>query len=134
MNAKRMLGGACLLAALAVVGCDKTVQLTVTNVTAQERSVELLSPERVNMGEVGPNGGKLPFTLKVDEEDLPATVAVQAGDKKLQFTLRKDSPDKLWIDIQDDGIYGPRDAKTKVHIKREVQIKNTPVEQKTVVE
>ena len=137
MHAAGRIGLVCLcLSVLALVGCDKTVMLTWTNVTAQARDVELASPAapRGVVGTVPGDGGKLRHKLTLDEEDLPATVVWSAGDQSGQFTINKNTPDKLWIDIKPGGPGAPRDEKTKVKAERNVEIKNVPVHQDTVVE
>ena len=130
-----ILTAAAVLLAAVLAGCSTTYDLTFTNITAQQRAVEMTTPEGpVSVGVVEPDGGKLRYSLKLDNDDLPATCVVKCGNDSRQFTLTRDTRTELWIDIRPDGIFGPRDKKAKVNVKSQTEIKNVPVQQDTVVE
>lgn len=128
------------LAALSLLvfaaGCDKEVKVTFTNTTAEPRLVQMSSPATGHdtVGTVAPYGGKLGTKVKIDTDDLPANFNWQAGDQGGAFTITKSTPDKIWVDIRPGGPGGVRDSKTQVHHTREVEVKDVPVYQDTVVD
>ena len=133
----RNVGAAVLLMAAGVlVGCDKKVKLTFTNMTDQGLSVELSGPGIATgqVGTVGPNAGKLHCELKIDKKLLPAECSWKAGDKGDKFTITKQTPKELWIDIEPTGPSVIRDKKTEIQKTRKVEVKDKVIHQDTVVE
>ena len=103
-----MLLAACLLA---LGGCQKTVNLTITNHTEKAVKVEIDGPHEgdEDIGVVAPGGGRLRYDLKIPEGKLPATFEFDAGKHETKFTVNRETPDKLWVDITPEGIVGPRE-------------------------
>lgn len=132
-------GNIVCLASLVIVGflagCDKKVELTFTNTTSRSLDVNLSIPEEGTtfLGTVG-SGGKLKHKLKIEDDDLPANCMWQAGPYGGNFTVNKETPKKLWIDIKPTGVAGPRDEKTTVDEKYQTEVKEVIIEQDTVVE
>jgi hypothetical protein len=125
-----------LLGLLVVVGllagCNKSVELIFVNATDKSMDVQLTTPNEgtESVGMIPPLGGKLNTKVKIPNDDLPANCAWKAGDFNGLFTITKESPDKLWIDIPSGRA---RDKKTTVHEKHE-ETHQQQVEQKTIVE
>lgn len=125
-----------LLGLLVVVGmlagCNKTVEMTFVNATDKSLDVQLSTPNEgtESVGMVSPLGGKLDTKVKIPNDDLPANCGWKAGEFSGQFTVTKNSPDRLWIDLPSGRV---RDKKTAVCEKHE-ETHQQVVEQKAVVE
>ena len=123
------VGAACL------VGCGKKVSLTFVNLTSEGLDVRLNSPasgpERVG---IVPPAGKLTHKLKFEQDDLPATCTWSAGKYRDQFTVNKETPDRLWIDIRPMGGPRIRDEHTTVNEKTKIETGPVIIHQDTVVE
>ncbi len=118
---------------MAMVGCDKTVTITFTNVTDKPADLVLERPDGPDRDIYLRPGGQTECKLKVAEDELPAQCAVNLDRKAYPFEIDKKTPDKLWIDVTDEGIQGPRDKYTQIKRKREVETKTPmPVETRTV--
>jgi len=133
---KRMLLAFMAVVAAISLGCDKKVKLTFVNHTRTSRDVRLAGPGvgRTLVGIIAADGGKLPYgTLKVKKDRLPATYRWRADDLSGQFTIRKDTPKKVWVDIKRHP-GGLRDKHTEVKEKKHIEIKDVPIYEDTVVE
>jgi hypothetical protein len=121
-----------LMAAGLLAGCTKDVDLTFVNVGDKSMDVQLTTPNAgtESVGMVPPMGGKLKTTVKIPTDDLPANCAWQANEFNGQFTITKDTPNKLWIDIAPGRV---RDKKSTV-FERKQDTHQEKVEQKTIVE
>ena len=124
------------LVVLASLGCNKEVKLTFVNTTSVSRHLRLTVPGEGTeyIGVVGATGGKLTHKLKINNDYLPATCSWAVGGRSGQFTITKDSEDKMMIAIDPTGNIGPIDAATEVHKSEEVEVKELIVEQQEVVE
>lgn len=122
--------------AIAVAGCDKEVRITWTNTTSQLRTVELAGPGvgATYVGNLPPDGGKLRYSLEVEDDLLPADYQWKAGDRSGRFTVTEDSPEGLWIDVAPDGGSGPRGEDTEITEQRRIEIREVPLDQQEVVE
>jgi hypothetical protein len=88
-----------MLAAM-TVGCDKKVQITFTNQTAQPRNVQLTTPYGTTVvGTVSPGHGKLRADVKIKQADLPAQLTWQAGELNGSFAITKHSQGRYHISI-----------------------------------
>jgi hypothetical protein len=119
--------------ALTMVGCDKTVSYTFTNVTDRPADLVLLIPGD-DLGSFSlPPSGQLTHKVKLPKDDLPAACELRCGKEVKSFTITEDTRDKQWFDVTNDGIQGPRDNKMTVVKKREVEYKKPiPVETHSV--
>lgn len=104
------------VAALALAGCDKKVQLTIVNHTPDMLDVKVTTPDQgtMSVGTVGGNGSKLRHTIKIANDDLPAQCSVKAGmaTAAKTFTVNEDTKGELWFHVDRDGIAGPMDKNT----------------------
>ena len=123
------------LIALTSLACDKKVELTFTNLTAQSRPLQLTDPEEgpVYLGTLAADGGRVRYELKVEKDILPVLVPWQAGDVSDEFTVTERTPGKLWIDIK--STYGrTRDENMEFEEETEIEIEEQPIRHETVVE
>lgn len=125
-----------LILAGAVVGCDKTVEMTFVNATSQSLRVELSVPGQGlrQIGVVGPAGGSLTYKVKIDKELLPATCAWRAGSQSAEFTVTEQTEKDRFIYLKSGGYIGPVGKDTEVQIEQEIQVEEVPVRQEEVVE
>ena len=128
---------AAIVCLAAIAGCDKKVTLTFVNTTDQSRPLELSAPTAgsEHLGVLPPSGGKVKHTLKINKDDLPATVNWQAGDAGGNFTVDKKTPKEQLIYIREGGkSTAPLPKKSELNETRKKEIKDMPVEQHEVVE
>ncbi|MHC4294080.1 MAG: hypothetical protein ACYSTL_00675 [Planctomycetota bacterium] len=124
------------LIAIILIGCDKEVKLTFINTTSASRDLELTVPgEGIEyLGVLGATGGRVTYKLKIDEDYLPVTCTWEAGNRSDQFTITKESKDKMLIAIDPTGNIGPIDKRTDVRKAEEKEVKELIIEQHEVVE
>lgn len=125
-----VMSGAALL-----IGCDKKVTLRFTNLTPEPRQVELSGPYGPRYaGTVAPDGGKLPVSVKIKKDDLPADLQWRAGDVGGTVTITNKTEKDLWVDIRRDGPPRVRGKDDEVRETRQTEIRDRVVEQGTIVE
>ena len=135
MSKRLFYSGLICLVSIALIGCDKEVNLTFFNGTHESRDLVLFGPGEGTgyLGSVGAMS-KVKTKIKVDEGFLPATYSWEAGQTEGEFTITKESPGKLMIAIERGGSVGPIDEKTEVQKDEHLEAKDVIVEQETVVE
>lgn len=128
--------GILVCGAAAVIGCDKQVKVTFTNVTSEPLAVEMAEGSRPMwpIGTVAPDGGRLATKLKVDPDELPLTCSYRAGKHAGSFTITKKTPGELWVDFRTLGEPRVRDKKTEVKEDTRIDVKPLPVRREEVVE
>lgn len=132
---RQAMVAAVLCTAAMMVGCDKKVRLTFTNLTDEPRQVELVGPYATQYaGTVAPAGGKLPVPIQIKKGDLPADIQWRAGDINGVVTVQKDTPDKLWVDIRKGGAPTVRGKDDEIKETKQKEIRDRPIHQGTVVE
>lgn len=120
---------------LAAAGCAKKVTLTFTNVTGQSADIMVRATGDNDADLVIPgNGGRVKHRLKIEKDDLPATCTVEYGRSKQRFSITKQTPGHLWIDINSDGLQGPRDKSVEIKKERRTESKPVPIRTRTVLE
>jgi len=110
-----------------VSGCSKKVQLTIANHSDSSRSLQLTGPEETQTIGAVSAGGRLTYTLKIKNADLPAQCNLAAGPGSHQsFTVTEDSPDKWWFHItaegQVAGPYGKKDIHTESDLEVDMEV------------
>jgi len=107
----QVLGIAVLLLAMTAVGCQKKVQLTFYNHTADTLPVKVTTPTdgTQSVGSIGGNGSMLNYTVRIPNEDLPAGCSAAVGIRTKPFTVTEDTKDKLFFHYTDKGLAGPMD-------------------------
>jgi len=106
---KLLVVGVLLCTAL-MVGCKK-VNLMVYNHSDSARDIKVTTPDEgtLPVGSVSAGGGRLSYTMKIKNEDMPARCSVSAGVGNTQaFTVNEDTKDKLWFHVTRNGeLTGP---------------------------
>jgi len=99
-----------LLCIALTAGCKK-VNLMVYNHSDSAREIRVTTPEEgtLPVGSVSAGGGRLSYTIKIKNEDMPARCGVSAGVGNTQvFTVNEDTKDKLWFHVTRNGeLTGP---------------------------
>jgi hypothetical protein len=123
-----------LLATATAAGCSKTFELTFTNVSMHTRDIVIRSPEGPeHIGMLNPGGAQLKHKLTIENDDLPATCTVQAGNLVKTFQLTKEMKNEQWFYIEEKEIVGPLDEHTKVTKSSKEDIKTTPIKNQPVL-
>ena len=134
MTVRRLASLSLVLAAVAVVGCDKKIKLTFVNDTPQPREVQFTTPEgTVPLGVIPPSG-KMSEEVKFSQDDLPATCTYTAGDISGQFSIGKKSPNPTIIYVDKSRDVGPVGKDTKMKTTKGKEVKDKVVQQGPVVE
>ena len=94
--------------AVAAIGCNKVVSLRFYNHTDDSVDIELDGPgfDDADIGRVPPYG-YYRFDFEIDDYWLPAHYELEA-DEDVEFTVNEYTPERLYIDILDDEVIGPR--------------------------
>ncbi|HUU59877.1 MAG TPA: hypothetical protein VMZ50_10055 [Phycisphaerae bacterium] len=122
-----------LLTAGLLMGCEKKVTLTYTNVTSNDVDVALVEHGVSGVPVTVPSGGgKVRQELKIDNDFLPVSYLLKAGAREKAFTIDKDTKDKLWFHILPTKIIGPLGEHDTAEAKWEHDIE-TKVESGEVV-
>ncbi len=113
-TANKVLIVAVALCMLAAVGCQKKVQLTIINHTADTLAVVVTTPDdgSANAGSVQGNGSALTYTVRINVDSLPAPCTIKVGPVSRGFTVNQDMREKQWFHYTDAGLAGPTDNKT----------------------
>ena len=131
----RIMAVSVLACVATTVGCKK-VEVTVWNHSDNALDVRVTVPDgTMSLGTVGANGARLSYTIKIDNEDLPAHCSMSAGVGNTQsFTVTEDTKDKLWFHIAGNGrLAGPYPEDSE-HVESETttDIEST-VRQETII-
>jgi hypothetical protein len=123
-----------MLASVAfLAGCDKTFELSLTNTSSSGRDLEIKDPNGLHrLGMLEPGQRRI-YTLKVDQDDLPAACTLNAGGMKKVFSLDKNARTDQNIYIEDGQIVGPLDRKMQVRTSTKQDLKNVKSEQHEVI-
>ena len=129
--AGKVLGLAVLLCAMTAVGCQKRVELIFVNNTPNVLDVKVTTPGEgtENAGQVGGHGSQLPYTVRINVDDLPASCTAAVGLVSKTFTVNQDTKDKLWFYYTKKGLAGPVDKDTTfvdVQQTGEITVKKPP--------
>ena len=124
------------LCMLAAVGCQKKMQLTIINHTADVLPVVITTPDdgSVNAGSVQGNGSALTYTVRINIDSLPAPCTVKVGMVGRGFTVNQDMREKQWFHYTDKGLAGPTDKKTTTTVLEQTGDVKLKVSGGTVVE
>jgi hypothetical protein len=134
MNKARTVGYlGLLLASAGVVGCGKTFDVTVTNVSPTACEVRLSHPDGYWQDTVVSPGRKAHFKMKVDKDDLPGTAKLQAGTLSKTFGVDKQTSDELNFYIEEKQIVGPLGPKDAFRGSSKTTVEGTTVEQRPVI-
>ena len=134
--ANKVLIVAVALCMLAAVGCQKKVQLTIINHTADTLPVVVTTPDdgSANAGSVQGNGSALRYTVRINLDSLPAPCTVKVGLVSRNFTVNQDMREKQWFHYTDKGLAGPTDEKTTTTVVEPVSDIKLKTSVGTVVE
>jgi len=93
-------------------GCSKVISLTVTNNLHSRANVTIDGPQRSSgdLGYVCAGGGRVTYDLVIPRRELPAVLDIKAGPYKFQYTVSDETSSPLWLELNRDGIDGPRAA------------------------
>lgn len=135
-TASKVLVVAVVLCAMTMVGCQKKMQLTIVNHTGSVLPVSVTTPEAgtVNVGSVGANGSSIRHTIRIKEDDLPASCSVRVGLVSRSFTVNEDMKDKQWFHYDDKGLAGPMDKDTPYVTEKQTGEIRLRTEPRTIVE
>jgi hypothetical protein len=81
------------------IGCDKKVEITFVNQTAEPLEIRLSGPGKGTgiLGTVAPEGGTARTRIKVKKELLPAIYHYQAGEHEGRIGVNRHTKGKLWV-------------------------------------